>query len=225
MVISSTGRSLALFAAAALLSGNGNTASVTDRLPGAKGTSVGHEATPDRLAELMVAYQNGDGAAFEEIFATLAVPLRNYLTSLTRDHSRGEDLMQETFLQLHRSRHTYLPGRPVKPWAFGIARNVFLMARRSAARRSKHETPAFDELPEVPTEGLAGLFPDRDALARALHEVPEDRREALLLHHVWGFTFREVGHMLGISERAAKLRSFRGVQGLRDTMGRGSEDD
>lgn len=186
--------------------------------------SVGQEATPQRLAELMVGYQNGDGAAFEEIFAAIAVPLRNYLTSLTRDRARGEDLMQETFLQLHRSRHTYLPGRPVKPWAFGIARNVFLMARRSAARRSKHETPAFDELPEVPVEGLAELFPDRDQLVKALRVVPEDRREALLLHHVWGFSFREVGHMLGISERAAKLRSFRGVQSLRETMGSGGDD-
>lgn len=185
---------------------------------------MGHEATPDRLAELMVAYQNGDGAAFEEIFAAIAVPLRNYLTSLTRDRARGEDLMQETFLQFHRSRHTYLPGRPVKPWAFGIARNVFLMARRSAARRSRHESLAFEELPEVPIEGLARLFPDRDELAKALLEVPEDRREALLLHHVWGFTFREVGHMLGISERAAKLRSFRGVQSLRETMGSGGND-
>lgn len=180
---------------------------------------MGNEVASDRLIELMVAYQAGDGAAFEEIFATLAVPLRNYLTSLTRDRSRGEDLMQETFLQLHRSRHTYLPGRPVKPWAFGIARNVFLMARRSAARRMKHELPAFEDLPEIPTEGLAALFPDRDQLGKALGGVPDDRREAVLLHHVWGFTFREVGEMLGISERAAKLRSFRGVQNLRESMG------
>ena len=57
-----------------------------------------------------------------------------------------------------------------------------------------------------------------DDLLRALDEVPDDRREAVLLHHVWGFSFREIGAMLGISERAAKLRSFRGIQALRTTM-------
>ena len=176
------------------------------------------EAPGERLAELMVAYQQGDSSSFEEIFAALAVPLRNYLTSLTRDRSRGEDLMQETFLQLHRSRNTYIPGRPVKPWAFGIARNVYLMYRRSRARRLKHETPPFEELPDLPIEPLAAMFPDREDLGTALQRVAEDRREALLLHHVWGFTFREIGQMIGTTERAAKLRSFRGIQDLRTTM-------
>lgn len=172
-----------------------------------------------RLAELMLAYQGGDLTAFEGLFSALSVPLRNYLTSLARDRSRGEDLMQETFLQMHRSRRTYLPGRPVKPWAFGIARHVFLMDRRSRTRRARHEAPATDDPPEIPVAPLAELFPDRRDLGAALADVPEDRREALLLHHVWGFSFREIGGMLGITERAAKLRSFRAMRELRQVMG------
>ncbi len=173
----------------------------------------------DQLQTLMVAYQGGDLEAFDELFGALSVPLRNYLISLTRDRSRGEDLLQETFLQMHRSRHTFTPGRPVKPWAFGIARHVFLMNRRSRTRRARHERTPTEELPEMPVEALAEMFPDREDLTRALVDVPENRREALLLHHVWGFTFREVGNMLGISERAAKLRAFRGVESLRETLG------
>ncbi len=177
------------------------------------------DPAPERLAELMLAYQDGDLEAFEGLFGALSVPLRNYLTSLTRDRSRGEDLMQETFLQMHRSRHTYLPGRPVKPWAFGIARHVFLMDRRSRLRRARHEAPASDELPEIPVAPLAELFPDREDLGSAVAGVAKDRREALLLRHVWGFSFREIGGMLGITERAAKLRSFRAMQDLRESMG------
>ncbi|HJO04197.1 MAG TPA: RNA polymerase sigma factor [Acidobacteriota bacterium] len=177
------------------------------------------DVSPDRLAECMVGYQNGKLDAFEELFAALSVPLRNYLTSLTRDQSRGEDLMQETFLQMHRSRHTYMPGRPVKPWAFGIARHVFLMYGRSSARLAKHAAPSPEVPPEIPVAPIAELFPDREDLGQALLDVPEDRRESLLLHHVWGFTFREIGNMLGISERAAKLRAFRGMQDLRQTFG------
>lgn len=173
------------------------------------------QSSNDRLESLMVAYQEGDLDAFEGLFAELAVPLRNYLTSLARDRTRGEDLLQETFLQIHRSRHTYTPGRPVKPWAFGIARHVFLMGRRSWTRRARREQTPQEDLPEVPVAGIAEMFPHREDLGRALVEVPEDRREALLLHHVWGFSFREIGGMLGISERAAKLRAFRGIQNLR----------
>lgn len=180
-------------------------------------------ATPD-LDALMVAYQDGDLSAFEAIFAALAVPLRNYLISLARDRARGEDLLQETFLQMHRSRRTYTPGRPVKPWAFGIARHVWLMHRRSSTRRARHERTAPDELPEMPVAGIAEMFPERRDLGQALLEVADKRREALLLHHVWGFSFREVGAMLGISERAAKLRSFRGVRDLRTLMSKEDDD-
>lgn len=167
----------------------------------------------------MVKYQDGDFEAFEELFAEISVPLRNYLASLARSLPRGEDLLQETFLQLHKSRQTYTPGRPVKPWAFGIARHVYLMYRRSKLRRLKRERTPDEELPEVPVDGIAELFPDRDDLTQALADVTENRREALLLHHVWGFSYREIGKMLGISERAAKLRAFRGVEDLRETLG------
>jgi len=187
----------------------------------ANGTGEQHEsASSDRMAELMLAYQNGDMEAFEGLFAELAVPLRNYLTALCRDRSRGEDLLQETFLQMHRSRHTYIPGRPVKPWAFGIARHVFLMQRRTAARRARRETLPAENLPEIPVSPLAEMFPESDNLKKALANVPADRREALMLHHLWGFSFREIGNMLGISERAAKLRSFRGIQALRQMLSR-----
>lgn len=184
------------------------------------------EADPESqvdLEGLMIAYQGGDLGAFEQIFAALSVPLRNYLASQARDRARGEDLLQETFLQMHRSRHTYSPGRPVKPWAFGIARHVWLMDRRAATRRGRHERTAPVELPEVPVAGLAELFPDRRDLSVALAGVSSSRRESMLLHHVWGFSFREIGEMLGMSERAAKLRSFRGVQELREIMGAADE--
>jgi RNA polymerase sigma-70 factor (ECF subfamily) len=181
------------------------------------------EKTGASLEALMSAYQGGDLSAFEQIFAILAVPLRNYLISLARNRARGDDLLQETFLQMHRSRRTYIPGRPVKPWAFGIARHVWLMHRRSSARRGRHEGTAPEELPEMPVAGIAEMFPERRDLEAVLPKVSESRREALLLHHVWGFSFREVGEMLGISERAAKLRSFRGVRDLRALMAR--QDD
>src|SRR5690349_15250022 len=86
------------------------------------------------LSRLMAGYQAGDAACFDALYAALAPGLRRYLSALTRDAARAEDLLQETFLRMHKVRHTYDPARPVEPWAFAIARHVFLMAHRRARR-------------------------------------------------------------------------------------------
>lgn len=181
--------------------------------------TVPREAPEQRLVELMVRYQDGELEALDEIFELISTHVRNYLASLTRDMTRAEDLLQETFLQVHRSRRTYEPPRPVRPWIFGIARHVWLMDRRSRGRRAKREWTPEEELPDLPVQGLAADLPMTDGLVVALGEVADNRREALLLHHVWGFSFKEIGGMLGISERAAKLRSFRGIEDLREFFG------
>ena len=88
-----------------------------------------------RLRELMRAYQSGRFEAFDDLYAAIAPPLRRYLLSQARDAAKSDDLVQETFLQLHRARHTYDPAYPVMPWAMAIARHVWLMDRRTLSRR------------------------------------------------------------------------------------------
>jgi len=177
------------------------------------------EAGEEVLCELMIAYQHGDGSAFETLYCRLAPQIGGYLRALCRDAVRAEDLLQEAFLQVHRSRHTYLPPRPVRPWIYAIARNVFLMSRRAGGRRDRHEATAPDALPEIAVPPEVDTLADREVVRRALGQVPDDRREALLLHHVWGLSFREIGAVLGVSEAAAKLRAHRGVRLLREILG------
>ena len=162
----------------------------------------------------MAGYQAGSIEAFERLYAATAPALLGYLTNLSRDRAQARDLLQDAFLQIHRSRHTYRPDLPVRPWLFAIARHMWLMDRRTQTRR-----PATGvDLPELPVppdvEGLA----DRDTLRSALATLLPDRREALLLHHVWGFSFAEIGQLLGIRPDAAKLRSSRGMGDLRRTL-------
>jgi RNA polymerase sigma-70 factor (ECF subfamily) len=178
-------------------------------------------AAEDDLPRLMLAYQGGDGEAFAALYARLASPLLGFLHSLARDRSLAQDLLQETFLQLHRARATYLPGRPVKPWLYAIARNVFLMHRRAAARRGRREVLADDELPEVPVPPEVESLADRESVQRALAGVAEERREAVTLHHIQGLSFKEVGAVLGISEGAAKVRAHRGIAQLREALAAG----
>jgi RNA polymerase sigma-70 factor (ECF subfamily) len=172
------------------------------------------EELSGRLAALMAGYQAGSIEAFDMLYRLLAPALVAYLTSMTRDRARAEDLVQETFLQIHRSRRAYRPDLPVRPWAFAIARNVWLMDSRRRRRRPVEH----GDLPELPVPADVETLASRDVLGRALERVLPDRREPLLLHHVWGFSFAEIGQMLGIRADAAKLRSSRGMADLRELL-------
>jgi RNA polymerase sigma-70 factor (ECF subfamily) len=170
------------------------------------------------LHDAMVAYQSGRAEAFERLYAGLAPVLRRYHQSMARDGARVEDLVQETFLRIHRSRHTYSPAQPLLPWVLAIARHVFLMDRRSKDRRGRREVQPQEGMREPPDPANAERPIEVEALEQALARIPAERRETLVLHHVHGLGFREIARRLGISEGAAKVRSSRGVAGLRGIL-------
>ena len=172
----------------------------------------------------MSGYLDGQLDAFDAIYAVLAGRLRGYLYSLCRDASLADDLVQDTFMQLHRSRRTYEPGRPVTPWVFAIARHVFLMQRRSAGRRLRFEETLVAEARRAdrPRDDVAALV-DREEVRRSLRQVPADQRQAVLMHHVDGDSFAEIAARLGIRVNAAKTRAFRGMKKLR-ALTKGSRD-
>lgn len=174
--------------------------------------------TEGELCELMTAYQRGDAAAFEELYRALRPRLAGYLSLLARSRHRVDDLLQETFLQLHRSRRTYLPGRPVVPWAFAIARHVYLADLRRHLRTTRREVTRDEPPPEIPVPAEVEGLAERDRLQQALRRLPFDQVEAVILNHVWGFTFEEVGAMLGVRSSTAKVRAFRGMQRLREIL-------
>jgi RNA polymerase sigma-70 factor (ECF subfamily) len=170
----------------------------------------------ERLRDLMVAYQSGAYEAFETLYGALVGPVRGWLTNVTRDRTRAEDLTQDTFLQLHRARHTYDSNYPVTPWVMAIARHVDLMDRRTASRRPRYV--AEEHAPERAVTPDVERHIDGAPVREALRRVNADRRAALLLHHVGGWSFREIARRLGIGETAAKLRSSRGIGQLREAL-------
>jgi RNA polymerase sigma-70 factor (ECF subfamily) len=169
------------------------------------------------LRGLMIRYQGGSLEAFQEIYARLAQGVRRYLLHLTGGSDIADDLLQETFLQMHRSRAAYNPAYAVKPWVFGLARNVFLMNRRSA-RRLARVCESREDLPESPVFPEADRLSSQDEIRRCLANLSPDQSEALLLHHEWGFSFEEIAGMLGISAAAARARASRGMADLRAAL-------
>jgi len=171
------------------------------------------------LRDLMRRYQEGRMEAFEELYRRTVPLVRGYLVALTRDRTLGEDLAQETYLQAHRSRQTYNPEFPVRPWLLGIARYVRLQRERSLRRRRAHEVQPSDALPDVPVPAEMDGLADREALHGALGTLPADRREAVVLHHLYGLSFREIAAVAGASEGAVRVRASRGMSELRALLG------
>lgn len=189
----------------------------------AANTPAGESLPPDaELRRAMVEYQGGSLDAFHALYAALAPALSRYLRFLSRRADLAEDLLQETFLQMHRSRAGYDPERPVAPWAFGLARNVYLMNRRASARFAVvHDQVA--DLPDVAIPPEIDQWAARDTLRRLIERLNPEQGEPLLLHHVWGFSFDEIAGMIGVSAAAARARSSRAMTTLREQMRKGEE--
>jgi RNA polymerase sigma-70 factor (ECF subfamily) len=179
------------------------------------GPSPTEQAEECRLTQLMIAYQAGDPSAFKQLYAILADEAHRYFARTHRDRSVIHDLVQDLFLEIHRSRRTYTPPLPVRPWIFGIARNVSARSRRASRLEpnESHRQNADGELAIVP----AGGVPPAEALdiENALTALPMSTREPWLLHHVFGFSFDSIAARLGITVMAAKLRSSRATRALR----------
>ncbi len=170
------------------------------------------KAEEERLVDLMIGYQKGSMDDFEELYAALRPPILRYLWTFVRNAAVAEDLLQDAFLQIHRARQTYTPRRPVRPWVYAISRHVALMHLRSGRRRK--EMLADEQLPEVPVPPEMESLADRTTLHALLAGQPRKAREVLMLHHLLGLSFKEVGQVLGIAPGTAKVRAHRALKSI-----------
>lgn len=168
------------------------------------------------LGELMSAHLAGEPRAFEELYQRMAPELGRYFAALARDAGLTEDLVQETFLRVHAARRSFDPALPFRPWLFAIARHVFLMSRRARARRAARETVGCESAPEPAVPSSEGALLGRRLLGQLLGRLSRERQAPLVLHHILGFDFREIGRFLGVSEGAARVRASRALAELRD---------
>jgi RNA polymerase sigma-70 factor, ECF subfamily len=184
------------------------------------GRVTSRDRTADaRLRALMVGYQDGQRDAFEELYALLAPIVRGHLMRLARDPSRVDDLVQDTFLQLHRARHTYDPEYPVAPWACAVARHVFLMECRYRGRRGdvSRQEPLDDSAPSAVGAHDDALIA-RVEVRRALDHLSPATRTSVLLHHLHGLSFEEISRRLGVRGPALRARASRGMARLREVL-------
>jgi RNA polymerase sigma-70 factor (ECF subfamily) len=170
--------------------------------------------------ELMTAYCAGDSSAFRELFDRHSPVLLRVMRHQLRRPEDARDLVQQTFLQLHRSRNDFREGAQLRPWLFTIAMNLKREYFRRAGRRP--ESPLeFDGRsdPAIAPRGHEQLEAS-DALGFALGQLPEDQREVISLHWLAGVPLPDIAQMVGASLSAVKVRAHRGYAAMRRALGK-----
>jgi RNA polymerase sigma factor (sigma-70 family) len=165
---------------------------------------------------VMLAVQRGDVARLSTLFERYQLPLFNFFLRMTGDRHLSEDLVQDVFLRILKHRSTYKPGNQFRAWMYAIGRN--LLSQYSASSKEVALTSDANEVASPapgPAEALQSL--DDCALSRAaMRQLPQDRREVLILSRFHGLKYEEVGAVIDCSGGAVKLRVHRAMQELRD---------
>ena len=175
----------------------------------------------------MQRYQSGDPAAFRELYDQVAPRLHGYLVKMTHDRALADDLLQLTFLKLHRARAAYVQGADPLPWLYAIAHRTFLDEARKTKRAIVRA--AGDDVPEV-AAGLSGESEgqrdeprgDPELAAQALAaiaELPLAQRQAVVLTKLDGKSVAEAAAIAGTTPGAMKVRAHRGYEALRKLFG------
>lgn len=179
--------------------------------------------------DLMAQYCDGDASAFRALYALVAPRLLGYLMKMARERAVADDLLQLTFMKIHRSRAAYVRGADPLPWIYSIAHRTFLDEARRV-KRAVVRVGEGDELPEQAAD-LRGESDDRRDEPRAdpelvkttldaLSQLPVQQREAVVLTKLDGKSVAEAAEIAGTSVGAMKVRAHRGYEALRKILGR-----
>jgi RNA polymerase sigma-70 factor, ECF subfamily len=169
------------------------------------------------LATLMTRYQQGDLGAATVLIGNISPKLRRFFAIQLASRDHADDLLQETWLRIHKVRHTYRPGEQVLPWFYAIARHV----RVDHYRRTIRTTAREKRLHELPA--IAASAPRESALLdldTLLAPLSESQREVIEMLKVAGMSIEEVARATSTSVSSVKQKVHRAYAKLRKTLRR-----
>ena len=184
----------------------------------------------DPDAALMLRVKRGDRIAFAELVGKYQQPIFNFICRTLRDETESEDLAQNVFLQVYKSRQRYEPTAKFSTWLFTIARNLCLNEIR---RRSRHPAesiednhPDQEDHPQRQYEDKKYVLPTENTLHRelaqkieeALAELPENQRSAIMLCREDELSYEEIAKILDCSLSATKSLIHRGRESLKERL-------
>ena len=172
---------------------------------------------------LMLRYRDGDVTAFETLYERHRGPLYGFLLNQAKDTQAAEDIFQEVWSRIIRSRDRYRPAAKFATYMYHIARNCFLDHRRRSGRQ-----PVLVSIDHNPPEELVATSANPETAAEnstawaylqaALASLPVEQREAFLLREEAGLTLEEIGQVTGVGRETVKSRLRYAVAKLRKSL-------
>ena len=181
-------------------------------------------------AEVMLRVAAGDNTAFDYLVEKFRRPMVSFMYRMTHNQAVAEELAQEVFLRVYRSRQSYAASAKFTTWLYRIATNLAV----NHARDTKHERPEntvnLDE-PDAET-GMTvdvrdtGLTAEQDllrrerlaAIRRQVEALPQRQRMAVIMHKYQNLDYKQIAVVLKLSESATKSLLFRAYETLRETL-------
>jgi RNA polymerase sigma-70 factor (ECF subfamily) len=157
-------------------------------------------------------------AAFSELYRAHLRDVYSYAYYRIGNHHDAEDLTEQTFLQAYRHFEratTESDGRPLRPWLIRIAHNLAANLYRDRSRRP--QTPIDDTTVLSALHTTEDLVEGRDELARVIagiQELPDERRDALIMRFALGMDNREIARAMGKTDGATKVLLHRAIKQL-----------
>jgi RNA polymerase sigma-70 factor, ECF subfamily len=160
--------------------------------------------------------------AFEDFYRSHLRDVYSYAYYRVGNHHDAEDLTEQAFLQAYRHfdrARRESDGRPLRPWLIRIAHNLALNYYRDRSRRPQSPLDSADPIPaRHGTEAIAeGREELRQVIAK-LDNLPDDRRDALIMRFALGMDNREIARALGRSDGATKVLIHRAIKQLEEEM-------
>ncbi len=181
-------------------------------------------------AAIMLELKAGNMAGFDFLIQKYRKPIINFMYRMTRNQAIAEELAQEVFLRVYRSRETYRAEARFSTWLYRIATNLGVNQARDTRHERAASTVYLDEADAETgtTPDVADATPDveskllREERMAAIREhvmaLPERQRMAVLMHKYEGMDYSQIGQVLKLSESATKSLLFRAYQTLREKL-------
>jgi RNA polymerase sigma-70 factor (ECF subfamily) len=192
----------------------------------------GAAAEPDTASDaaIMLRVAAGDESSFNYLAEKYHRPMIHFLFRMVQNQAIAEELAQEVFLRVYRSRQSYRAEAKFTTWLYRIATNLAV----NYARDTRHERTAQNVYLDTP-DAETGTTPEvaddtlsveeqllcderRKAIRKHVVALPERQRMAVVMHKYQGMDYREIGEVLKLSESATKSLLFRAYQTLRERL-------
>lgn len=193
-----------------------------------------HASTPvaaeDDDAALMLRLKAGDMSCFDILLSKYRRPIVHFMFRMVHNQAVAEELAQEVFLRVYRSRETYRAEARFSTWLYRIATNLAVNHARDTKNERTAPTVHLDEpdyetgtTPDVADQTMSAeaamLRQERmNAIRAHVEALPERQRVAVLMHKYEEMDYRQIGEVLKLSESATKSLLFRAYQTLREKL-------